>query len=303
MEFQRQDLPSKGSNSEKMVGIYSLTGREHDRNWRELTGQLSFRERAEQWADRNPRKLFGTALVLIALGIALIPPLISANNEADRVLRELDALRAFRGGVSVVPMPDSEATPIPTSEPSLQTSSPLNPLSRAYLELSIPTTEGKSVAEIMKDLGYKFYPPPHIPEVPDQFRAGDEGNYYRRLPLNWKERQFFDRFKTMNIAGSINAKEPFSSLIIQPIGSPMQGITEFFVVSDKGWVNIAQVNYNEVNLFIQDPGPEIMELINRYKFSPYGVRIVRVLSDGALDYGNGVIGPTTAQVVNANRVV
>lgn len=301
MEFQRHEPDTKGPGAERMVGVYSLTGREHDRNWRELTGQLSFRERAEQWADRNPRKLFGTALVLIALGIALIPPLISANNEADRVLRDLDASRAFRGGVIVVPMPDPEATPIPTSEPSLQPSSPLNPLNRAYLELLIPTTEGKSVADIMKDLGYKFYPPLRLPETPDQFRAGDEGNYYRSLPLNWGERDFFKRFQTMNIAGSINAKEPFPSLIIQPIGSPMPGITEFFVVSDKGWVNIAQVNGTDMNLFIQDPGPEIMEAIESYKLSLPGVRIVRALPDGALDYGNGAIGPTTAQVVNANR--
>lgn len=272
MEFQRQESDTKGPGSERMVGVWSLTGEEHARNWRELTGQLSFREKAEQWVDRNPRKLFGTALVLAALSIILIPPLISASNEADRVLRELDASRALRG-IIVVPMPDPEATPIPTSEPSLQSSSPLNPLSRAYLELQILTTEGKSVADIMKDLGYRFYLPARLPEVPDELRAGDIGNYYRELPLNWPERSFFNRFKTMNIKGHINAKEPFSSFLIQPIGSPMPGVTEIYAISDKGWVNIAQVNGTDINLFIQDPGSEIMELINSYKFPLPGVRI------------------------------
>lgn len=264
------------------IGQWTLTGKEHARNWRELTGQQTLWERLERLAkrteiiaDRHPKIAWGTTLALIAFGIALIPSLISASNEADRVLRELEVSRALRGAI-VVPVPDSqvEATPSPKFELSLKPPSPADYLSKAYLELYMPTTEGKSVAEIMTELGYKFYRPPYIPEVPNELRAGDIGNRYRRLPLNWPERQFFDRFKTMNILGSVNAKEPFPSFIIQPIGGPLPGITEFYVVTDKGWVNIAQVNYNEVNLFVQDPGSEIMEILNGYKRLPPRLVIV-----------------------------
>lgn len=258
------------------IGKWTLTGKEHARNWREMTGQQTWWKRLEQlmhhadaFADRHPRISLGTGGVILLLWAVLIPPLISASNEADRVLGELEASRILRGAI-VVPAPDPQVdgTPVPKFEPKQfepQPPSPIHPLTKAYLELSIPTREGKSMAEIMVDLGYRFYQPPHLPEVPDQLRAGDMGNYFRRLPLNWQERQFFDRFQTLNILGSVNAGDPFPSFTILPIDDPKLGIVEFYSVTPKGWVNIAQVNVNNVNWFIQDPGPEIRKLIEGYK--------------------------------------
>ncbi len=266
----------------RAIGGYTLTGKDHGRNWRRLTDQENIWEKLEGWterwaqltdtlADRHPKITWGITAALLLASVSLIPSLISTSNEADRILQELEASRALRGAIVVpAPNPEAESTPVPRFEPQPAAPSSADYFRKAYLELVIPTKEGKSVAEIMAELGYKFYPIPDIP-IPDipkepyQLRAGDIGNVYRRVPLNWPERKFFDRFQTLNIVDSINVKEPFPSFTILPIGDPRSGVIEFYALTDKGWVNIAQVNYNQINLFIQDPGSEVMEILNKYK--------------------------------------
>lgn len=228
--------------------------------------------------NRHPRITWGLGLALLAVGVALIPPYISASKEADRVLQEIAVSRALEGGTIIVPTHEAESTPIPGFEPQPPAPPLADYLRKAYLELVIPTEEGKSVVEIMSELGYVVHSFVHLPETPETLRADNIGNYLRRVPVNMEERAFVKRFMTMNVIGSVNAKEKFSNIATLAVVYPDQSVG-FYAIDPKGWVNIADRDNNGVvkwSIQEQELTEELKKAIAGFKTSPQTVPGVKL---------------------------
>lgn len=220
-------------------------------------------QRTKTIAARHPGITWGIRLALLAGVGVLIPLNILASQEADRVLQRITALRVLKGGTIISP------------EPQPPVSSSADFLTKAWLELVMPTKdkEGKSVVAIMSELGYVahsfVYPPSGEPKrEPETLLAGDIGNRIRRVPVDMDERAFFDRFMTMNVTGSVNAKEPFSNIVTIAIVNPDQSVN-FYALDYRGWVNIAFKNpfknQGKVEWFIQKPTEELNRTITGFK--------------------------------------
>lgn len=151
--------------------------------------------------------------------------------------------------------------------------SSFEPVYIAWMNLQTPAYVGmdgisRSFARVMQEMGYQISNPETFGPAPRSGRAGREGLYERTVPSALPE---------FGVVGSKNWGDSLSWTGEFAVSKPDQS-TDIFGLTEKGYVRLG----------------------TRYPDSTTTWYIER-WPDGSVDFGNGIIGPSTADIQAANR--